>query len=161
MRYKPVPDPSVAVTLSEAQSAVPLVPEVTEDCCARLVARTAIPSADAARTWLTFLQALGLVREVGEEFVRTERAPDDSAVGTAFRERVYGAEEVLSVLDGAEQPVAAEAVFEAVDLVPRWEGHREVDPEAIWEDRVEYILEWAVRLGLAQKTASGYSSEAG
>lgn len=161
MRYKPVPDPAVDVTLGTAQAAVPLVPEVTEDCCARLVTRTAIPSADAARTWLTFLQALGLVREVGGEFVRTDRAPEDPAVVTAFRERVYGVEEVLSVLEAAGEPVAAKEVFEAVDLVPRWEGHREVDPEAIWENRVEHILEWAVRLGLAEHTTSGYSSEAG
>jgi hypothetical protein len=161
VRYKPVPSPAAGVSLAAAQSAVPLVPETTDDCCARLVTRTDIPSADVARTWLTFLQALGLARETGDGFVRTDREPTAPAIGTAFRERVYGAAEVLEVLEAATEPLPAVAVYSAVDLVPRWEGHREQDPEAVWQERVGHLLEWAVRLGLARDTDAGYSVEVG
>lgn len=156
MRRKPVPDPDAGVEVAAAQAAVPLVPRATDDCCARLVARTAVPSRDAARTWLTFMQALGLVRETDGGFVRTDRSPTDPAVPEAFHEGVYGAREVLGVLEGADGPLTADAVFEGTDLVPRWEGHRDRDPDATWRTRVAHLLGWATRLGLVTAGEDGY-----
>lgn len=156
MRLKPVPDPDTDVTLGEAQSAVPLVPAATDDCCQRLVSLTRIESVDAARTWLTFLRALGLVREVSTGYVRMERDPTDPTVPEAFVSSVYGAREVLDILEGAERPLTPDLVFDRVDLVPRWAGHRERNTDATWRDRIESLLQWAVHFGLATSTDEGY-----
>lgn len=158
MRLKPVPDLDSDVTLADAQGAVPLVPAETDDCCQRLVSLTAIESVDVARTWLTFMRALGLVRETSTGYVRTDRDPADGTVPEAFVSSVYGACEVLDVLQGIEEALSADEVFDRVDVVPRWEGHRERNAEASWRDRVESLLDWAVQFGLASKNDEGYRS---
>lgn len=156
MRLKPVPNPERSIRLADAQEAVPLVPAETEDCCQRLVSLTAIESVDVARTWLTFMRALGLVRETSGGYVRTDRDPTDEAISEAFVSSVYGAREVISVLESAEGPLSADAVFDRVDLVPRWESSRDRNSEANWRDRVESLLDWAVHFGLATTDEGGY-----
>lgn len=117
---------------------------------------TEVQSADAARRWLTFMRALGLVEDTTAGFVRTDQSPSDSATASAFRERVYGAREVMETLEGAESWVTADTLFDELNLVPRWEGHRDPNPEQTWRRRVADLLEWAVTLELAEKSASGY-----
>lgn len=102
------------------------------------------------------MQALGLVEETSAGFVRTDRKPSDPATATAFRERVYGAREVMTELESAETPVSADSVYDALNLVPRWEGHRDPSPEQTWRERVCDLLDWAVVLDLAAKSADGY-----
>lgn len=104
------------------------------------------------------MRALGLVEQTTSGFVRTDRAPSDPATATAFRERVYGAREVLERLESADGPVSAETVFEDLNVVPRWEGHRDPDPAHTWRERVGDLLEWAVLLGLAEHRSAGYRS---
>ncbi|MFB6111820.1 MAG: hypothetical protein ABEJ35_04705 [Halobacteriaceae archaeon] len=156
MRRKPVPDPAADVTLAAAQAAVPLVPQATDDCCARLVARTGVPSADAARAWLTFMQALGLVRETEDGFVRTDRDPATAELAEAFLDGVYGAREVVDVVEAADAPLDATAVHDRLDIVPRWEGYRDGDPETTWRRRVGALLAWAARFELVTATEDGY-----
>lgn len=117
---------------------------------------TPVQSADSARRWLTFMRALGLVEETTSGFVRTDRSPSDPATARAFRERVYGAREVMAELESADSPVSADTIFDELSLVPRWEGHRDANPEQTWRGRVVDLLEWAVILDLAEKSTTGY-----
>lgn len=158
MQFKVVPDPPDSLDfLADARRAVPLVPGSEADCCARLMDRTGLAARDAAREWLTFLRALGLV-EVGDRgFGRTRSDPDREALADAFRERVYAAEDVLAALRAADEPLHAAAVFERVrDRVPQWERNRHADWEDVWTERVRRILDWAVLFGLAERTDEGY-----
>lgn len=171
MRLKPVPAPPVDATdgpgtdllafLETARLAVPLVPGSEDDCCARLMARVdEVASRDQARTWLTFLRALGLARETASGgFVRTDAPVNRGALADAFRERVFGARELLSILAAAaDEPVSAAEAFEAFEpTVPNWERHK--DPgrwREVWRERVERLLDWAVLLGVAARRDGGY-----
>lgn len=151
MKYKPVPEPAADVSLGDVQAAVPRVPRSTADCCTRLMDRTAIGRRDVAKTWLTFTRALGLLRETDTGWVRTDRSPTDSALPETFRENVYGVDDILAVVESSTEPVTAETVAQRVDLVPRWAGHREQDPDAMWRTRTRNILEWGVRFDLVTR----------
>lgn len=157
MRYKPVPTPVSVDTLSATQAAVPLVPGSTDDCCARIVDRTTVESREAARAWLTFLEALELVETTDAGYVRSDRDPTDPAVATAFEDRVYAASEVLAAVRSNDGPVSVAAVVDAVELTPRWEQHRSPTPSNEWRDRVEAILAWATVFGLVTRTTDGYT----
>lgn len=181
MRFKPVPPaPDSLDAVAAVQRAVPLVPGSEEDCCARVLDRTHVVERDEARTWLTFLRALGLVAETESGFVRERRGvrpegeprlartetegsrernePERDALAAAFRERVYAADEVLAVLDAADRPLSPDEVFDrVVDEVPAWE--RGKDPgrwRETWRERVRRLLDWAVLLGLAERDGNGY-----
>jgi hypothetical protein len=159
MRFKlvpPVPDDLDAVR--EAQKAVPLVPGSEDDCCARLLERLDLPSRDVARTWLTFLRALELVVETESGFKRLRTDPTPEHLRTALRERVYGAEELLEVLETAEYPVDAAAAFERFrDRVPTWETHKAPTAwEDTWRERVGTLLSWLALVGLAERRENGY-----
>jgi hypothetical protein len=158
VRFKPVPEPPASLArLSDARRAVPLVPGTEADCCARLVDRLAVAREDA-RAWLTFMRALELVERTDAGFLRTDRDPEGEAVRTAFRERVFGAREVLDAL-GDGEPTGAEAAFEAVAAtVPDWERARRGDWRAFWRERTDRLLGWAVLLGLARRHGDGFSS---
>lgn len=156
MRYKPVPTPTDLEVLAAVQSAVPRVPGSTSDCCARILDRTIVEGRDTARAWLTFLQALELVRDTDTGYVRRDRDPTAAAVSSAFRERVYGVQEVLTMLDTVDGSVSAETIAANESLIPRWERNR--DPTGgDWEDRITAILEWAVCFDLATATSDGYT----
>lgn len=156
MRFKPVPDPNAGVSLEDVKAAVPIVPRPTADCCARLVDRTAIPSRDVAKTWLTFCRALGLVAVTDSGWVRADRAPTPEAVREAFIENVYGVSELLETLSAANEPLDADSIADRLDIVPRWAGHRDVDTESRWRDRIGNLCEWAVRFELMAYVDSGY-----
>lgn len=150
MKFKVVPEPAESVErIAEMQAAVPLVPDEETSCCARLMQRAGVPAQDRAKEWLTFLRALRLVEEDGGQYRRLPHAADPEELRAAFRERVYLAEDVLELLADADEPLAADAVFEGVqDDLPQWEQLRHTDPEAVWRERVERILGWAVLLNL-------------
>jgi len=160
MRFKPVPEPPADLAfVAEAQRALPLVPGSEDDCCARLVSRTDLPARDEARRWLTFLRALGLAEETHSGgFVRVRRDPDPDALAAAFHERVFGAREVLSILDAADRPLAPDAVFERFAAhVPKWERDRMPGEwRDLWGERVARLLGWAALFGLAEVVDGGY-----
>ncbi|WP_327052963.1 hypothetical protein [Halomicrococcus gelatinilyticus] len=158
MKFKLVPEPPADLSfVADAQRAVPLVPGTEDDCCRRLMDRVGFESRDVARTWLTFLRALELAEETDSGFARIRRDPDREALAAAFRERVYGADRLLDRL-ATDGPLTADEAFEAFrESIPTWERHK--DPsrvEDVWRERVANLLEWAVLLDLAERTAEGY-----
>jgi len=161
MRYKVVPEPLPdADALGDAQRAVPLVPGSVEDCCTRLRDRLGLASRDEARELLTFLEALGLATETDRGYRRTDRDPE--ALADPFRNRVFGARELLAAVDAADGPLTAGAAFERLrGDVPTWERHRHEHWDAEWRTRVERLLEWARLLGLVVVDEEGYRPATG
>lgn len=161
VRRKPVPPaPDSLDRLTEVRRGVPLVADTVEDCCARLVGRAGVPARDEARTWLTFLAALGLAQETDRGFARTRDPVDPSreALADRFVGGVYGARELLDLL-ASEGPLDTEAAFEGFrGHVPNWERRRNDDWETEWRERVGRLLEWATLLGLARRTDRGYEA---
>lgn len=156
MRFKPVPPaPSSIEVVAEAQRAVPLVPGSESDCCALIGDRLDLPSRDEARTWLTFLRALGLVTEGERGFVRRRVEVDREVLAEGLREGVYGAREVLAIL--GDEPLTPAEAFEAVEeVVPRWERDREPNWRETWCERVGRLLAWLALAGLAERRDGGY-----
>lgn len=156
MRIKLVPPPPDDIgALETAQRAVPLVPSAEADCCARLQEGLDLPSRDVARTWLTFLRGLGLVREGQRGFVRTRWRPTRGALANGLVEGVLGARELLGAL-GAD-PLTAEEAFAAVEArVPGWERAKGRDWRSTWQARVGYLLDWLVLAGVAEREGDGY-----
>lgn len=158
MKFKLVPDPPASLDrVAEAHRAVPLVPGSEDDCCARLMRRLDFPSRDVARTWLTFLRALELAeRTEAGSFVRRRTDPTPDRLRRAFRERIFGAEDVFSMLS-ADPTTAAEAYEAFEDRVPTWEHHKNpTEWRTIWRERTEAILEWFVLFGAAAERDDGY-----
>jgi hypothetical protein len=161
VKFKLVPEaPESIEFVAEAQRAVPLVPGSEDDCCARLLRRLDLPSRDVARTWLTFLRALELATETRSGFKRLRTEPTPEHLREAFRERVFGAEEALETLESADGPIAAASAFDRFrDQVPEWEHHKNPRSwEQIWEQRHARLLDWLVRLDLAERTPDGYAA---
>jgi len=158
MKYKIVPEPPADLDfVADAQRAVPLVPGSVEDCCTRVQSRTGLPARDDARKWLTFLEALGLAEETDPGFRRLRVDPDREAMAGDFRERVFGADDLLDALAAAGEPLSTDDAFERfTEEVPRWERDRHPDWRSVWRERVERLLEWAVLLGLAERADGGY-----
>ena len=156
MRVKPIPPPPAELDgLARAQRAVPLVPGSEADCCGRLIERLDLPSRDVARTWLTFLRGLGLVRAGDRGFVRTRAEVDRETLAAGLREGVFGAREVLAAL--GPEPTTPEAAFEAVEpAIPRWERAKEPNWRETWRDRVEHLLGWLALAGLVVRADDGY-----
>ncbi|MFC6940444.1 hypothetical protein ACFQE8_10810 [Salinirubellus sp. GCM10025818] len=157
MQYKVVPPaPDSLDALEAARRAVPLVPRSEDDCCARVMDRVGVPARDEAKEWLTFMRALGLVSEAERGYHRTRESAGRDRLARAFRERVYGAADLLSVLD-TEQTISAGEAFERfADSVPDWERQRHADWQQVWGERVERILDWAVLFGLADREGARY-----
>ena len=161
MRFKVVPQPRPVSFLREATLALPLVPGSEDDCCARLMADADIHSRDAAREWITFLRALGLVAESDGKYYQTRENPDDAELARAFRERVHPVADLLAALDTAESagetPLSTREAYERVrERVPRWERSRRTDWEDVWRERVDRALDWAVTFDLAEREGGGY-----
>jgi hypothetical protein len=159
MRRKPVPPvPEDLATVAAVRGELSLAPRTEESCCEVLMARTQVPSQNEAKSWLTFLTALGLAEEVDGKYVRTRDPADPSRedLADAFGEGVFGVRELLEVLDSTG-PIAAEPAFEAFrEHVPNWERYRTDHWEKTWRERVERILSWAVLLGLAERVDDGF-----
>ena len=158
MRYKIVPPAQDAAFLEDAQRAVPLVPGTVEDCCLRLVDETAAPSRDAAREYLTFLEALELVEESERGYRRRRIEPDEQDLADAFERRVFGASELLDALRTNGPQTAGEAFESIRNVVPQWERDRHTDWEAEWRDRTGRLLEWCVTFELATTDGSEYQA---
>lgn len=157
MQFKVVPPaPDSLEALETARRAVPLVPRSETDCCTRVMDRAGVPARDEAREWLTFMRALGLVAETERGYHRTRDPFDPDRLAEAFRERVYGADDLLAALD-SEEPVSPDEAFERfADSVPDWERSRHTDWRTVWRERVERTLDWAVLFGLAGSEGEGY-----
>ncbi|WP_436931602.1 hypothetical protein [Halosimplex halobium] len=156
MRYKIVPPVRDPAFLAAAQRALPLVPGTVEDCCLRIVDETAAPSRDAAREYLTFLQALELAEETPRGFRRRRVDADEAALAEAFEGRVFGASELLAALRAAESLTLDEAFDEIREHVPRWERDRHTDWAAEWRERTGRLLDWSVEFGLAARDGDRY-----
>lgn len=155
MRVKAVPAPPDSLaTLETARRSVPLVPEPESNCRERLVSRTTI-SSETVRDWLCFLRGVGLVRKGQSGYYRTREKPSD--LGEALLSGVYGAREVCEILRRSERALSAEEVFERFDVIPRWEGHHHRDPEAVWGERVERLLEWLVLFDRVGRAGGEYT----
>ena len=150
------PAPDSLDVLSAARRAVPLVPTREADCRARLMDRVGVPARDEAREWLTFMRALGLVVEAERGYRRTRDAFDRERLAAAYRERVYGVEDLLRVLD-PDEPMSADGTFDRfADSVPGWERQRHADWRRAWRQRVGRLLDWAVLFGLAERIEGWY-----
>jgi hypothetical protein len=156
VRYKIVPPVRDRAFLAAAQRALPLVPGTVEDCCLRIVDETAAPSRDAAREYLTFLQALELAEETPRGFRRRRVDADEAALAEAFEDRVFGASELLGALREAGSLTADEAFAELRETVPQWERDRHTDWAAEWRERTERLLDWSVAFGLAARDGDRY-----
>lgn len=156
MRYKIVPPVRDRAFLAAAQRAVPLVPGTVEDCCLRIVDETAAPSRDAAREYLTFLQALELVKETSRGFERRQVDVEAVDLGDAFERRVFGARELLDALRESGSLAPEEAFEEMREHVPRWERDRHTDWEAEWRERTERLLAWGREFGLTARDGDRY-----
>lgn len=155
MKFKVVPPARGLETLRAARVALPLVPDDEESCCARVMRDAQVPSQDEAKEWITFLRALGLAEETDSGYRRLRDDPGPETLADRFRERVYGAADVLAVLADADRPLTAAEAFERF-AVPEWERQRHADWETVWRERVTRILDWAVAFDLAAETADGY-----
>ncbi|MFB6205420.1 MAG: hypothetical protein ABEJ05_02690 [Haloglomus sp.] len=165
MRFKVVPavpegareEPGVGLEqLTRARKAVPLVPRSEDDCCMRVVNADVVGARDAASEWLTFARALGLVAESDRGYHRVRDGPDPTTregratLADRFRERVFGADELLGALREAEAGLTVDAAFDRFrDRIPNWERRHHSDAVTVWRDRVRNLLDWAVVLGLA------------
>lgn len=162
MQFKPLPEPPTAsepiATVEAVRAALPPEPDPDLDCCARVLAETAVESRDAAADWLTFLRALELAEEGPSGFTRTRRDPNPEHLRTAFRDRLYGVDRVLEILAEADEPLSSEAVYDRFkDDVPTYEQYRWSERlEAVWSERLDRLLEWAVLLDLAERVDDGY-----
>ncbi|WP_267640304.1 hypothetical protein [Haloarchaeobius amylolyticus] len=159
MKFKHVPPAPDSLDFVEtAQRAVPLVPGSEDDCCARMLQRTDLVSRDQAATWLTFLRAVGLAEEGPSGFSRIRQEPTREHLQEAFLAGVFGAEDVLTILREADEPLTADAVFERYrEQVPQWERHKNPNTwEEVWSEKVEFELGWLALLDLAERTDDGY-----
>lgn len=166
MRFKPVPEPpSDLEAVAAILEAVPATAGAVDDCCAHLVAETRLEGRREAETWLVFLRALELVsaESAGYRRSRSESPSGDeppfdietdrARLRRAFRERVHGADAVLEALERADGPTSAADVRDEIPASERGSRSDRVEPEPI--ERVRRLLEWAVVLDLAERTADG------
>lgn len=155
MRFKPLPEPASVERLWALQAAVPETPDSESSCCARLVAATEIERESEAADWLVFLRALELVETVDGRYRRRSgngnTNTDTESLREAFRSRVYLAEEVLTTLKNAENSPSPRRVFDSITTATH-----ESEAEAL--RRIERLLEWAVVLGVVDRTHDGYSA---
>jgi hypothetical protein len=159
MRYKVAPEPAEEDLLFGAHEALPLVPGSVEDCCTRVRDRTAVPSREDAREWITFLQALGLVVETDRGFYRVRETPERGVLRENFLKQVFGAREISDTLHTAGEPLAPRDVFEGIrEIVPRWERDREPAWETEWAGRVATLLAWGVVLGVFEERDGAYTA---
>ncbi|MFC6955486.1 hypothetical protein [Halorubellus litoreus] len=158
MRFKHVPRPPESVDrVFESRQAVPLVPDTQDDCCTRLMERVGFPERDEAAKWLTFLRALGLVAEHERGYARTREDVDPVELAERFLEGVYLAPAVRDAVAAADEPVSADAVFDAVaDRVPQYERNKyPTNWREVWGETVARELDWLVLFGELETTDDG------
>jgi hypothetical protein len=158
MRFKHVPRaPESVERVFESRRAVPLVPDTRDDCCTRLMERVGLPERDEAARWLTFLRALGLVAEHERGYARTREDVDANGLVNRFLDGVYLAPAVRDAVANADEPVSADAVFDAVaSEVPQYERNKYPDSwREVWGDTVARELDWLALLGELDATEDG------
>jgi hypothetical protein len=158
MRFKHVPRPPERVErVFEARQAVPLVPDTQDDCCTRLMERCGFPERDEAAKWLTFLRALGLVAEHERGYARTRADVSADALAGRFLDGVYLAPAVRDAVANVDEPVSADAVFDAVaSEVPQYERNKyPTNWREVWGDTVARELAWLALLGELEATDDG------
>jgi hypothetical protein len=158
MRFKHVPAaPESVDVVFECRQAVPLVPDSQDDCCTRLMERVGFPARDEAATWLTFLRALGLVAEHERGYARTREDVDADDLAGRFLDGVYLAPAVRDAVADADEPVSADAAFDAVaDEVPQYERHKYPnDWREVWGETVANELDWLALFGEFETTDDG------
>lgn len=158
MRFKHVPAaPESVDVVFEARRAVPLVPDSQDDCCTRLMERVGFPARDEAATWLTFLRALDLVAEHERGYARTRDDADAEDLAARFLDGVYLAPEVRDAVAEADEPLSADAVFDAVaERVPQYERNKYPrNWREVWGETVAHELDWLALLGVLETTADG------
>ncbi|ELY67772.1 hypothetical protein [Natrinema versiforme] len=165
MQFKPVPDPPADLErLETVRRALPADAGEIDDCCQHLIDETPLETRDEAGTWLTFLRALELAAEEPVGFRRRGPASSGDAdspaldrdrLGQRFRDRVYGADAALAVLERADEPLPTGAVADALGD-DRSSSERRSRPNGVSEDRVERLLGWAALLGVADRVENGY-----
>lgn len=157
MRVKPVPEPPDSLdAVDTAWQAVPLVPASTNDCCYRVMGALELESRAQARTWVTFLYGLGFVTQTPQGFVRVRDPPD--ALRDAFLNGIYGAREIVDILERTKGVVGVDAVFDDFEAhVPAWEVHRTTVWRRTWKTRVAVILDWLALLGVIKHSPNGYT----
>ncbi|MGQ3411003.1 hypothetical protein ACT4ML_01905 [Natrinema sp. LN54] len=168
MRFKPVPEPPADLALlATVRRTLPTDAGDIDDCCRLLIDETPLETRDEAATWLTFLRALELAAEEPAGFRHRGPASSSDAdspaldrdrLGRAFRDRVYGADAALAVLERADEPLTAEAVADALGD-DRSNSERRSRPNSVSEERVERLLEWAVLLDVAERGENGERDE--
>jgi hypothetical protein len=158
VRYKSLPKPCNLDQLRDIHAAVPADPEATDDCCARLCAVGEVHDRDAAREWLPFLTALGLVSRGDAGYQRLawrERAQ----LAESFRENVLGASELLTVIE-SDGPISIERLFVNPRIreatATKTAGRDEdVDQNRAVKFRVKRLLGWSEVFGLITRNSAG------
>jgi hypothetical protein len=119
--------------------------------------RVGFPERDEAAKWLTFLRALGVVAEHERGYARTREDVDANGLVNRFLDGVYLAPAVRDAVANADEPVSADAVFDAVaSEVPQYERNKYPDSwREVWGDTVARELDWLALLGELDATEDG------
>jgi hypothetical protein len=158
VRYKSLPRPRDLDHLRDIHAAVSADPEATDDCCARLCAVEEVHDRDAAREWLPFLTALGLVSRGDAGYHRLDWR-NRAQLAESFRENVLGARELLTVIE-TDGPISIERLFVnprirdavATRTAGRDEG---VDQHRAVKFRVKRLLGWSEVFGSITRNSAG------
>jgi len=154
VRYRVVPAARDVEFLLAVRDALPHEPGSVDDCCGFILDRADVTARESAREWLVFLRALGLAAETGGSYYRADPGPDRGDLPDRFLARVYGARELLAVLE-TEGPLpageAAECVREAVSR-----ADHALDTAEAWPAYVRRLLEWGVVFGHLAVADGGY-----
>jgi hypothetical protein len=154
MRYRQLPPAGDLATLESVRRAVPRDPTETDDCCARLCDRTAVERRDHASQWLVFLTAVGCVTEDEAGYYRHDEDIDPEALAERFESHVFGAPEVLGVLDATDRPLTRAEIADRLDA-RTLDRLQRTDPGSAYLDRV---LAWAVSLERVTVEGDRYAS---
>lgn len=163
MRSKWVPVPPPVETTDEtvaavraAQRAIPLVPKTEQACLQRLQSRAreaGIGDDDDARRWLLFLRSVDLVSKTESGYRRQRVEPDASLLFDRLLEGVYGARELQTALNRANEPLSSKRLWNRAGVqMPTWERHHHgTQWESVHKRRGRRLCEWFVLLGGARR----------
>lgn len=155
VRYRSLPPVDGPAPRAVARE-LPADPTATEDCCGWLVDHGAVADVDRAREWLPFLYALDLAAETDDGYHRVTDEPTDAELRKSFRNRIYGADDLVAALAADDEPRAREDIErELARAIPadRFQrGDRGFDRETY----VTRLVGWADRLGALESTGDGF-----